>query len=132
MRQARFAAAGSLWHSHRPPARVLNAMPAALPAPSAPTTQQLVALVVLDAWRDPELQRRLVDAYRETHGDIDGFVADPASDRLRPPHVVGGALDLLEWWHWSYGDDVWAAFVGDNALYDVVDDPAQLARDADR
>ena len=22
-----------------------------------------------------------------------------------------------EWWHWSYGDDVWAAAMGTSALY---------------
>lgn len=28
----------------------------------------------------------------------------------------------LEWWHWSYGDDVWAASTGQAALYDVIPD----------
>jgi D-alanyl-D-alanine dipeptidase len=26
-----------------------------------------------------------------------------------------------EWWHWSYGDDVWASFRGGPSLFDVVD-----------
>lgn len=35
---------------------------------------------------------------------------------------AGFAPYPLEWWHWSYGDDVWASFVGSDALYDVVED----------
>lgn len=133
------------------------------------------SFVVLDAWRDRELQAALVDHYKEElGGDLNGYVADPMSTTMRPPHVVGGALDLTlayggrplalgseydefadvahfdafesadslvrrlrrlmagalldagfaplptEWWHWSYGDDVWAAFYGHPAsLYDV-------------
>lgn len=28
-----------------------------------------------------------------------------------------------EWWHWSYGDDVWAAAGGRKALYDIYETP---------
>jgi D-alanyl-D-alanine dipeptidase len=131
--------------------------------------------VVLDGWRDPELQKLLVAHYSEVQGSVEGYVADPSSPVMRPPHVVGAALDLTlaykgtalalgslyddftpsahldafeqsdstirrlrrlmaralveagfapypyEWWHWSYGDDVWASFTGQAALYDVID-----------
>ncbi|HEV7760517.1 MAG TPA: M15 family metallopeptidase, partial [Acidimicrobiales bacterium] len=135
-------------------------------------------LVVLDAWRSPELQRQLSEMYREQHGpDADVYVADPSSETMRPPHVVGAALDLtlayggrplalgsaydefseaahldafegadstvrrlrrlmakaltgagfapypFEWWHWSYGDDVWAVYAHQDALYEVVTGP---------
>ena len=29
----------------------------------------------------------------------------------------------LEWWHWSYGDDVWAAAKGRDALYEIAPSP---------
>ena len=29
-----------------------------------------------------------------------------------------------EWWHWSYGDDVWAAATGRSALYEIVESHA--------
>ncbi len=134
-------------------------------------------LVVLDAWRSLDLQTRLVELYRDMYPDgVDGYVADPSSQVMRPPHVVGGALDLTlsyggrplalgsaydefsdaahldayegtdspvrrlrrllarvlldagfapypqEWWHWSYGDDMWATYVGRSALYGLAGD----------
>jgi D-alanyl-D-alanine dipeptidase len=27
----------------------------------------------------------------------------------------------LEWWHWTYGEDVWAQTTGGNAIYDVIE-----------
>lgn len=133
--------------------------------------------VVLDGWRSTSFQHRLIAYYESLNGgSIDGFVADPGSVTMRPPHVVGGALDLtlafkgvplalgskyddfspvahlhafeaedsvvrrlrrlmaqvlidngfapyaLEWWHWSYGDDAWAAFTGRQPLYDLIGD----------
>lgn len=33
---------------------------------------------------------------------------------------AGFAPYPFEWWHWSYGDDVWAVFSGNDALYDLV------------
>lgn len=132
------------------------------------------ALVVLDGWRSAQLQTDLVNHYESVHGgSVAGYVADPDSITMRPPHVVGAAVDLtlsfhgqplalgsaydefspaahldafegsdstvrrlrrlmaeamlaagfapypLEWWHWSYGDDIWAAYYGRQALYDV-------------
>ena len=36
---------------------------------------------------------------------------------------VMGAVDMVcygpEWWHWSFGDDVWAAATGEVAIYDI-------------
>lgn len=32
---------------------------------------------------------------------------------------AGFAPYRLEWWHWSYGDDVWAARAGEPAIYDI-------------
>lgn len=34
---------------------------------------------------------------------------------------AGFAPYPLEWWHWSYGDDVWAAFNDSDAVFDVID-----------
>ena len=132
------------------------------------------SLVLLDGWRSMAEQQRLVDYYSD-HGDIDGWVSDPSSPVLRPPHTTGGAVDVslsyngvplalgsdfdefdvsahlmyleqvesperelrrllaavlsgqgfapypFEWWHWSYGDDMWAAKNALPALYDVLD-----------
>jgi D-alanyl-D-alanine dipeptidase len=138
------------------------------------------SFVVLDAWRSHAVQQRVRDHYQATVPDLaEGFVADPQSPTTRPPHVVGGALDLTlawhgrpmalgtpyddftsdahvnawedpqrssptdrairllrrllasvlieagfapypqEWWHWSYGDDIWALRNGQPARYDV-------------
>ncbi|MGI8707522.1 MAG: M15 family metallopeptidase [Actinomycetota bacterium] len=130
--------------------------------------------VVLDGWRSPSFQQMLVDHYGTS--STGRYVADPESLTMRPPHVVGGAVDLtlgyegtplalgsnyddfslkahfdafelndtiirrlrrmmaqalldndfapypFEWWHWSYGDDVWASFKGTQSLYDVIAD----------
>lgn len=147
-------------------------------------------LLVLDAWRSPSVQQQVLDYYRTAITNLeDGFVADPQSTTMRPPHVVGGALDLTlawhgrplalgtaydaftpdarldawedpvraepldvavrqlrrllahvllsagfapyrqEWWHWSYGDDVWASATRrPSSLYDIVTD-ASIADD---
>jgi D-alanyl-D-alanine dipeptidase len=35
---------------------------------------------------------------------------------------AGFAPYRYEWWHWSYGDDVWAEFVGaDNVLFELIE-----------
>jgi len=127
-------------------------------------------IVVLDGWRPRQFQADLLSYYRARHpGSLAGYVSDPADDKLVPPHVTGGAVDLtltyhgvplalgtdyddftsnaavdslesvadsgpadarlcrdlrrllarqlqeagfaclpMEWWHWSYGDQLWA------------------------
>lgn len=109
---------------------------------------------------------------KELWEKITEFIADPT---LRPPHVTGGAVDLVlvdskgveldmgtkinsidvksyltckeislhaltnralllklmlsvklaplpsEWWHFSYGENYWAAFYGEKVMYDVVE-----------
>ncbi len=65
------------------------------------------------------------DSFRETarlgafEGGGDGLVR-----RLR--RLLAGVMDAAgmvcygpEWWHWSFGDDVWAYAAGEKALYDV-------------
>lgn len=131
-------------------------------------------LCLLDCWRSVPFQEELLQGYQRALGrDLDGYVSDPGSTRLVPPHTTGGAVDLTlaaqgaplalgtdfdeftpvahlrsledlgaaagpelrlardlrrvlsramvgagfapfprEWWHWSYGDQRWAAFVG--------------------
>lgn len=109
---------------------------------------------------------------KELWEKITEFIADPA---LRPPHVTGGAVDLVlidkdgneldmgteinsidpksyltckdiglnaltnralllklmlsvklaplpsEWWHFSYGENYWAAFYNEKVMYDVLE-----------
>ena len=145
-------------------ARRLHDVCAELPEP--------FGLVILDGWRTIAEQNQL-----RAHYQVESqFVASTSSDRIRPPHTTGGAVDLTlsynggpplalgtdyddftdaarldslegtdqtaardlrrllasaliqgggfapfapEWWHWSYGDDVWAALNGRPALYDI-------------
>lgn len=134
-------------------------------------------LIILDGWRSPQFQKFLISYYTDAfQSKLKDYIADPASTTMRPPHVVGGAVDLtlgyrgtplelgsryddfsdlahfgafetidssirrlrrmlssallangfapypLEWWHWSYGDDVWASFKGCQPIYDVIDE----------
>ena len=58
----------------------------ALPAP--------FALVVIDGWRSLAFQQELLDYYSLRHARLDGYVSDPGDERLVPPHVTGGAVDL--------------------------------------
>ncbi|MCY4666060.1 MAG: hypothetical protein OXC00_15500 [Acidimicrobiaceae bacterium] len=34
-------------------------------------------------------------------------------------HAAGMICYGSEWWHWSFGDDVWASAAGDVAIYDI-------------
>jgi D-alanyl-D-alanine dipeptidase len=127
-------------------------------------------IVVIDAHRTRTFQAELLDHYQDCGPSLDGYVADPWSDALIPPHTTGGAVDLTlgwrgavlglgtdfdafvpqaapaalevpaggiardlrrllglvlhaegmavlasEWWHWSYGDQHWAAAAGEPA-----------------
>jgi D-alanyl-D-alanine dipeptidase len=136
---------------------------------------------VLDAWRSATLQRALHDHYyMETSKLEQGYVSDPDSADLIPPHTTGGAVDITlawmgvalrlgtdfdsfspaawatafedeptreperslrrlltyvltkhgfcpypkEWWHFSYGDQVWAYNVGEEAaIFETIDEP---------
>lgn len=126
-------------------------------------------LAVIDAHRSRTFQAELMGYYeRQSDQSVDGFVADPFSTIVIPPHTTGGAIDLTlawrgavlglgtdfdafapqsapawfeshpghetardlrrllasvlsaedmvpidtEWWHWSYGDQWWAAQTG--------------------
>ncbi|MGH9224995.1 MAG: M15 family metallopeptidase [Acidimicrobiales bacterium] len=134
-------------------------------------------LVVLDAWRTQALQHALYSHYYSTDNLPSGYVSNPGSDLLVPPHTTGGALDItlryedwplklgtefdgfglfaastaferagmdpkvrnlrrmlarvlwevgfyphpMEWWHYSYGDQVWAHNAGKPAaIYGAV------------
>jgi zinc D-Ala-D-Ala dipeptidase len=52
------------------------------------------SLVLIDGWRSLEFQQELLDYYSRTHDSLDGYVSDPGDERLVPPHVTGGAVDL--------------------------------------
>jgi D-alanyl-D-alanine dipeptidase len=142
-------------------------------------------LVVLDGWRDLTEQQMLREFY-EKQGLADGYVASTDSGAIRPPHTIGGALDVtlsykgvplalgtdfdsfneeahyaafedrdslvrrlrrllasamltsgfvpypLEWWHWSYGDEVWAVENGGESLYGIARLDDQGSTEADR
>lgn len=135
-------------------------------------------LIVLDAHRELEFQKRLVDFYADPELGA-GYVSPVSEDeKLVPPHTTGGAVDLtlvhrgkrlalgtdydsfdklaapaalekrghdgkarhlrrllasalgeqdfvphyLEWWHWSYGDQYWAAEKGfERSIYGVIE-----------
>jgi len=128
------------------------------------------SLAVLDGWRSPQYQAKLMSYYVSLHPSLDdGYVADPNDSLVLPPHTTGGAVDLtlswngiplalgtdydsfhdeahlmwleenaqrdttarnlrrllaralrgagfapypMEWWHWSFGDQWWAAEYG--------------------
>lgn len=56
-------------------------------------------LVVLDAWRSPTLQRALYDEhYNDASTLRAGYVSDPDSATIVPPHTTGGAVDLTLSW----------------------------------
>lgn len=126
-------------------------------------------LAVIDSHRTRIFQAELMSHYqKETEQSLEGYVSDPDSTTLIPPHTTGGAVDLTlawrgavlgigtdfdafspksapgwfesreadgkardlrrllasvlsaedmvvidtEWWHWSYGDQRWAAQTG--------------------
>jgi D-alanyl-D-alanine dipeptidase len=129
-------------------------------------------LAIIDGHRTRAFQAELMDYYKRLSDEpIDGFVSDPYSTTVIPPHTTGGAVDLTlawrgavlglgtdfdafapqsapawfenhsgpkivrdlrrllasvltaedivpvdsEWWHWSYGDQWWAAQTGASA-----------------
>jgi D-alanyl-D-alanine dipeptidase len=52
------------------------------------------SLVLIDGWRSLAFQRELLDYYALRHTSLEGYVSDPGDERLVPPHVTGGAVDL--------------------------------------
>jgi zinc D-Ala-D-Ala dipeptidase len=129
-------------------------------------------LAVIDGHRTRAFQAELLTYYQgQTELPIEGYVSDPHSTTVIPPHATGGAVDLTlawrgavlglgtdfdafspesapawfeygadhgkardlrrllasvlsaedmvvidtEWWHWSYGDQWWAAKTGASA-----------------
>lgn len=132
-------------------------------------------IVVIDGYRTRALQAELMTYYQnQEEQPLEGYVSDPYSTTLIPPHATGGAVDLTlawhgavlglgtdfddfskrswpaslegvpgpstardlrrllasvlqsegmvvigtEWWHWSFGDQRWAAQTGaSEALY---------------
>jgi D-alanyl-D-alanine dipeptidase len=56
-------------------------------------------LVVLDAWRSPELQKVLHNHHYASGSQLrEGYVADPKSTKWIPPHQTGGAIDVTLSW----------------------------------
>jgi D-alanyl-D-alanine dipeptidase len=104
-------------------------------------TKGFVASVDPDAIRPPHTTGGALDLTLSWRGlalalgsDFDSFTDDAllhafeAQDskvrRLRRMlagalHAAGFAPYELEWWHWSYGDDVWAAANHRAAIYDI-------------
>lgn len=109
---------------------------------------QYVAPVRDDAIRPPHTTGGAVDVTLSWRGealalgtDFDSFSPDAHLDafegedsvvrRLRRLLAVvmvdaGFAPYRYEWWHWSYGEDVWAATYGQDPLYDIIDRPASM------
>ena len=108
------------------------------------TSSEFVASTSPDAMRPPHTTGGAVDVTLTRHGvplalgtDYDAFGSaaqleafESGSDglvrRLRRllAHAMTGAGFARyspEWWHWSYGDDVWAKQMGRATLYEVVE-----------
>ena len=103
-----------------------------------------VAPVSDDGCRPPHTTGGTVDLTLSWNGeplalgtDFDSFDDEAASDAFEEPgadvrvrllrrgfayamSAVGFVNYELEWWHWSYGDDVWAHAMGRPALYEIV------------
>jgi D-alanyl-D-alanine dipeptidase len=56
-------------------------------------------LVAIDGHRRRPFQEELLTYYQaQAQGSVQGFVADPESKTLIPPHTTGGAVDLTLSW----------------------------------
>lgn len=106
---------------------------------------EYVAPVRDDAIRPPHTTGGTVDLTLSWQGealalgtDFDSFSPDAHFDAFETEDSVVRRLRRLlaevmvdagfapyryEWWHWSYGDDVWAATYDTKPLYDIVDRP---------
>lgn len=105
---------------------------------------EFVASTSPDAMRPPHTTGGAVDLTLSWHGeplaigtDYDAFEPEATLEvfELGPDSAVRRLRRLLagrmtqagfaryspEWWHWSYGDDVWAAKAGRCALYEIVE-----------
>ncbi len=109
---------------------------------------EYVAPVRDDAIRPPHTTGGTVDLTLSWHGealalgtDFDSFSPDAHLAAFEGEDSVVRRLRRLlaavmvdagfapyryEWWHWSYGEDVWAATYGQDPLYDIVDRPASM------
>ena len=105
---------------------------------------EFVASTSPDAMRPPHTTGAAVDLTLSWHGDplaigtdYDSFEPEAALEAFEsgPDNVIRRLRRLLgitmmwagfaryspEWWHWSYGDDVWAAQKRCRTLYEVVE-----------
>lgn len=115
--------------------------------------EEYVAQVREDAIRPPHTTGGAVDLTLSWHGealalgtDFDSFSPEAHLDAFEGVDSVVRRLRRLlaavmvdagfapyryEWWHWSYGEDVWAATYGTDPLYDIIDRPEPVGGDHD-
>jgi zinc D-Ala-D-Ala dipeptidase len=56
-------------------------------------------MIVLDGWRSRSLQRYIYERAYASRPFDPGYVSDPESRELIPPHLTGGAVDVTLAWH---------------------------------
>jgi D-alanyl-D-alanine dipeptidase len=92
-------------------------------------------IVVIDGHRTRPFQSELLTYYQaQVQGSVDGFVSDPWSETLVPPHTTGGAVDLTMSWRGAVlglGTD-FDSFLPESAPAAFEDRPRSSVRDLRR